>query len=444
MSDVIQVTEQVEIIEVDETHVEVIESSTQLVSSVNGQLGAVDLDATDVGADPLGSALQAYQDAQTYANTLAQTLADALQGHATNTSNPHATTKAQVGLGNVDNTSDADKPVSTATQAALDGKVDKAATANRIYGTDNASAQTTYSVAALSSTGDTVVRRTGVGEIVTATPTATTHATTKSYVDTADALKVNKAGDTMTGNLNIAYTPVPGASVSAVISNGLAGGRSYELFSAFDGAFGIWDRTASANRFRILAGAAPFALGADRLIIGGVTNATGIGYITGAGFPNGVISAPVGSTYTDTTALNGAIEWKKASGVSNTGWVVSFGDTQERNITPGTLPSGIVSSSLRIQRYGDTVHLWATNTEFSVATEIIYLAEIPAGFKPRLSSTPNQNPFAPGVSSGGGMAVSRNSTNGLRVQSTIGQFRTFYTSYLTSDAWPTTLPGVIA
>lgn len=31
-------------------------------------------------------------------------------------------TKADVGLGNVDNTSDADKPVSTATQAALDGK----------------------------------------------------------------------------------------------------------------------------------------------------------------------------------------------------------------------------------------------------------------------------------------------------------------------------------
>lgn len=36
-----------------------------------------------------------------------------------------ATTKADVGLGNVDNTSDANKPVSTAAQAALNGKVDK-------------------------------------------------------------------------------------------------------------------------------------------------------------------------------------------------------------------------------------------------------------------------------------------------------------------------------
>lgn len=38
----------------------------------------------------------------------------------------NALTKSDVGLGNVDNTSDADKPVSTATQTALDGKVAKA------------------------------------------------------------------------------------------------------------------------------------------------------------------------------------------------------------------------------------------------------------------------------------------------------------------------------
>jgi len=44
--------------------------------------------------------------------------------HLTNTSNPHHVTAAQVGLGNVDNTSDADKPVSTATQTALDAKED--------------------------------------------------------------------------------------------------------------------------------------------------------------------------------------------------------------------------------------------------------------------------------------------------------------------------------
>ncbi len=46
----------------------------------------------------------------------------ALTTHTSNTSNPHSVTKTQVGLGNCDNTSDASKPVSTATQTALDGK----------------------------------------------------------------------------------------------------------------------------------------------------------------------------------------------------------------------------------------------------------------------------------------------------------------------------------
>lgn len=45
-----------------------------------------------------------------------------LETHINNKSNPHEVTKDQVGLGNVDNTSDANKPISTATQNALNGK----------------------------------------------------------------------------------------------------------------------------------------------------------------------------------------------------------------------------------------------------------------------------------------------------------------------------------
>jgi hypothetical protein len=48
-----------------------------------------------------------------------------LISHLANTSNPHSVTKSQVGLGNVDDTSDADKPISTATKTALDGKAPK-------------------------------------------------------------------------------------------------------------------------------------------------------------------------------------------------------------------------------------------------------------------------------------------------------------------------------
>lgn len=57
----------------------------------------------------------------TLVNVASKATADA---HYANTSNPHSVTKSQVGLGNVDNTSDANKPISTAAQAALDDKAD--------------------------------------------------------------------------------------------------------------------------------------------------------------------------------------------------------------------------------------------------------------------------------------------------------------------------------
>ena len=48
-----------------------------------------------------------------------------LTNHIGNKNNPHGTTKSHVGLGNVDNTSDLDKPISTAAQTALNNKSDK-------------------------------------------------------------------------------------------------------------------------------------------------------------------------------------------------------------------------------------------------------------------------------------------------------------------------------
>lgn len=64
---------------------------------------------------------QAEQNAN-QAKTIATDASTAVNNHITNYNNPHQVTKAQVGLGNVDNTSDLAKPISTATQAALDGK----------------------------------------------------------------------------------------------------------------------------------------------------------------------------------------------------------------------------------------------------------------------------------------------------------------------------------
>lgn len=52
--------------------------------------------------------------------------AASLASHTGDTANPHAVTKAQVGLGNCNNTSDANKPISTAQQSALDLKANLA------------------------------------------------------------------------------------------------------------------------------------------------------------------------------------------------------------------------------------------------------------------------------------------------------------------------------
>lgn len=60
-----------------------------------------------------------------------------LSAHIADVDNPHATTKTQVGLSNVDNTSDVNKPVSTAQQAALDLKAELAGSSSQDFAIDN-------------------------------------------------------------------------------------------------------------------------------------------------------------------------------------------------------------------------------------------------------------------------------------------------------------------
>ncbi|MEG0906994.1 MAG: hypothetical protein RSF87_12315 [Cellulosilyticaceae bacterium] len=64
-----------------------------------------------------------------YVDNAVVNVQDDLNQHKNNSSNPHGVTKVQVGLGNVDNTADLDKPVSNATQSAIitanSGKADK-------------------------------------------------------------------------------------------------------------------------------------------------------------------------------------------------------------------------------------------------------------------------------------------------------------------------------
>jgi hypothetical protein len=95
-----------------------------------GQLPAMNYDPKGTAATAVSnhnSSAGAHADIrQAVANTQAavQQAASALQSglssHTGNKDNPHAVTKEQIGLGQVDNTSDADKPISKAAQKALD------------------------------------------------------------------------------------------------------------------------------------------------------------------------------------------------------------------------------------------------------------------------------------------------------------------------------------
>ena len=77
--------------------------------------------------DKSGNAIKAYiNDTLTKAIDVEITSVNSnTNAHKDDKNNPHEVTKLQVGLGNADNTSDANKPVSTAQQSALNLKVDK-------------------------------------------------------------------------------------------------------------------------------------------------------------------------------------------------------------------------------------------------------------------------------------------------------------------------------
>ena len=101
--------------------------NTDAVNTVAGRTGHVVLTKNDVGLSnvdntsdlnkPVSTAVQSALDLKEPANAN-------IQSHIGSTSNPHSVTKTQVGLSNVDNTSDMSKPVSTLQAAAIQTAAD--------------------------------------------------------------------------------------------------------------------------------------------------------------------------------------------------------------------------------------------------------------------------------------------------------------------------------
>ena len=72
-----------------------------------------------------GGYIGTTQDLKDEIDAISSGTGDQLQIHLDDLNNPHQVTKSQVGLNEVNNTSDANKPISIATQSALDLKGDK-------------------------------------------------------------------------------------------------------------------------------------------------------------------------------------------------------------------------------------------------------------------------------------------------------------------------------
>ena len=79
-----------------------------------------------------------------YVDLSSKSVKDSLDVHIADKANPHQVTKAQVGLGNVDNTADIDKPVSNATKSAIITATTDMATKAYVNQKDNLKADITY------------------------------------------------------------------------------------------------------------------------------------------------------------------------------------------------------------------------------------------------------------------------------------------------------------
>ena len=182
--------------------------------------------------------------------------------------------------------------------------------------------------------------------------------------------------------------------------------------------------------------------------------------IHGRGMPNGVVTAPVGTTYVDEAVTNGALKWIKKTGTGNTGWEVLIGDTGWK-ILPSVSKLG--NSFVKIRRVNNVVSYqfgglsWGwfgivrrggagyvlQGSDKERNCYIIQNGGIPIGYRAEASLIGNIYNDK-GVSYGTWYLGGNGDYNQLRFQFTdpvptdrdIGDIRVSSISYLTSDAWP--------
>ena len=182
--------------------------------------------------------------------------------------------------------------------------------------------------------------------------------------------------------------------------------------------------------------------------------------IHGRGMPNGVVTAPVGTTYVDEAVTNGALKWIKKSGTGNAGWEVLIGDTGWK-VLPSVSKLG--NSFVKVRRVNNVVSYqfgglswgWFGIVRRGGAGYVLqgsdrerncYIIQnngIPAGYRTEASLIGNIYNDK-GVSYGTWYLGGVGDYNQLRFQFTdpvptdrdIGDIRISSISYLTNEPWP--------
>ena len=158
---------------------------TGVVTLVKGDVGLGNVDNTADTAKPVSTATQTALNAKAPLASPTFTGTVTIPTGASITA-PTGLVKADVGLGNVDNTADTAKPVSTATQTALNGKANTSHThdsADIITGTINAARlpTSTTSITGVVQLATTSIATTGTDTTTAVTPAGLKAAITASF-----------------------------------------------------------------------------------------------------------------------------------------------------------------------------------------------------------------------------------------------------------------------
>ena len=136
---------------IDESVVEILTSESGVLryEEVSGET----VNPFIVDADTLGGSTkeEIISEAQSGVDLSDYATNDSLSSHTGNTNNPHDVTKAQIGLGNVDNTADSQKSVNYANSA---GSANTASTASNAHSAANADPGTASLKNIYAGTGD--------------------------------------------------------------------------------------------------------------------------------------------------------------------------------------------------------------------------------------------------------------------------------------------------